>query len=286
MRSAALFLTRRLEQIERHAPLLVDRHPHGKRRREVRLERAGVQVIYGIANLKTHCKTILVVRRDFNGLRRYAHIGTGNYHSGTARLYSDLGMLTCDDEIAQDLTELFNVMTGYGTQRDYRRLITAPDEFRPAILERIAAETAAPDGRIRMKMNSLIDEEMIEALYAASAAGTACEASGAALVTGAAATSVAVTGATAGVVSAAVSGNLASGRRSSSGRKWRMRPWIGHAAASPRAQMVWPSTCLVTCCSMSISSIAASPSRRRSIMRHIQPVPSRQGVHWPQLSCL
>jgi polyphosphate kinase len=136
------------------------------------LEEAGVHVAYGVVGLKTHTKIALVVRREGPRMVRYSHVGTGNYNDRTARLYEDIGLLTSDPAVGADLTELFNVMTGYGTQRDYRRLITAPDEFRPAILERIAAEAAAPDGRIRMKMNSLIDEEMIEALYAASAAGT------------------------------------------------------------------------------------------------------------------
>ena len=136
------------------------------------LEEAGVHVAYGVVGLKTHTKIALVVRREGPRMVRYSHVGTGNYNDKTARLYEDIGLLTSDSAVGADLTELFNVVTGYGTQRDYRRLITAPSAFRPAILERIATEAAADDGCIRMKMNSLIDEEMIEALYAASATGT------------------------------------------------------------------------------------------------------------------
>jgi len=136
------------------------------------LEEAGVHVAYGVVGLKTHTKIALVVRREGPRMVRYAHVGTGNYNDKTALLYEDVGLLTSDPAVGADLTELFNVMTGYGHQRAYRSLITAPNDFRPAILERIAAEAAAPDGRIRMKMNSLIDAEMIDALYAASATGT------------------------------------------------------------------------------------------------------------------
>ena len=136
------------------------------------LEEAGVHVAYGVVGLKTHTKIALVVRREGPRMVRYAHVGTGNYNDKTALLYEDVGLLTSDPAVGADLTELFNVMTGYGHQRNYRSLITAPADFRPAILERIEAEAAAPDGRIRMKMNSLIDAEMIDALYAASATGT------------------------------------------------------------------------------------------------------------------
>ena len=102
-----------------------------------RLEQAGIHVTYGVVGLKTHSKVILVVRKDYNKLRRYAHVGTGNYHSGTARLYCDLGMLTCDDDIAQDLTELFNYLTGYSPPPTYRKILAAPYTLKKTLLKKI-----------------------------------------------------------------------------------------------------------------------------------------------------
>src|SRR4029079_9583745 len=138
-----------------------------------RLEEYGIHVTYGVVGLKTHCKVILVVRQDYDGLRRYAHIGTGNYHSGTARLYSDFGMLTSDDDIGQDLTELFNYLTtGYRPKRHYRKLIPAPALLKKALLAKIdreiAQHSAEAPGLIQMKMNALEDADVTRALYRAS----------------------------------------------------------------------------------------------------------------------
>jgi polyphosphate kinase len=141
-----------------------------------RLEECGIHVTYGVVGLKTHCKVILVVRQDYDGLRRYAHIGTGNYHSGTARLYSDFGILTSDDEIGQDLTELFNYLTtGYRPKRQYRKLLPAPTLLKKALLAKIereiGAHSAESPGLIQMKMNALEDADVTRALYRASQAG-------------------------------------------------------------------------------------------------------------------
>ncbi|MCW5211520.1 polyphosphate kinase 1 [Desulfobulbus sp. TB] len=140
------------------------------------LEEAGVHVTYGVVGLKTHSKVIFVVRRDFDGLRRYAHIGTGNYHAGTARIYSDLGMLTSDRVIAQDLTELFNYLTtGYAPERNYRTLLPSPRVLKKALLEKIDREIAQHStktpGRIQFKTNALEDKDITAALYRASMAG-------------------------------------------------------------------------------------------------------------------
>jgi polyphosphate kinase len=139
------------------------------------LERAGCHVVYGLVGLKTHSKAALVVRQEGDGLRRYAHVGTGNYHPRTARLYEDLGLLTADPEIGADLTDLFNALTGYSNQTDYRCLLVAPHGVRTGIIERIQAEAEhAQAGRpaaIRLKANSLVDEAVIDALYDASRAG-------------------------------------------------------------------------------------------------------------------
>lgn len=141
-----------------------------------RLEEAGIHVTYGVVGLKTHCKTILVVRQDADGLRRYAHLGTGNYHAGTARLYSDLGMLTCDEAIGEDLTELFNYLTtGFRPKRKYNRLLVAPKILKQALVAKIEREierhSEDSPGLIQMKMNALEDAEITGALYRASQAG-------------------------------------------------------------------------------------------------------------------
>ncbi len=140
-----------------------------------RMEQAGIHVTYGVIGLKTHSKVILVVRKDYNGLRRYAHIGTGNYHAGTARLYCDLGMLTCDDAIAQDLTELFNYLTGYSPPPQYRKILTSPYTLKQALLDKIEREiknhTEKEPGLIQFKMNALEDTDITRALYRASQAG-------------------------------------------------------------------------------------------------------------------
>jgi polyphosphate kinase len=136
------------------------------------LEEVGVHVAYGVVGLKTHTKIALVVRKEGDRVRRYCHIGTGNYNDKTARIYEDLGLLTADPALGSDLTDLFNVLTGYGRQGAYRKLLTAPTTFRPRILDYIRRETEADDGHIVMKMNSLVDEEMVDALYDASRTGT------------------------------------------------------------------------------------------------------------------
>ena len=137
------------------------------------LEEVGVHVTYGLIGLKVHSKIALVVRDESDGLRRYCHIGTGNYNSKTARIYEDLGLLTSDDAIGADLTQLFNELTGYGRNIDYQRLLVAPRLMRSGLEELIRGEIkAGPDrGRITMKMNSLVDPGMIDRLYEASQAG-------------------------------------------------------------------------------------------------------------------
>ena len=141
-----------------------------------RLEDYGIHVTYGVVGLKTHCKVVLVVRQDYDGLRRYAHIGTGNYHPGTARIYSDFGLLTCDDAIGEDLTELFNYLTtGYRPKRAYHKLLPAPTLLKKALLAKIEREIAhqasSPPGLIQLKMNALEDVDITKALYRASQAG-------------------------------------------------------------------------------------------------------------------
>lgn len=141
-----------------------------------RLSEAGVHVTYGVVGLKTHCKLVLVVRQDYTGLRRYAHIGTGNYHAVTARLYSDLGLFTSDPEIGQDLTELFNYLTtGFKPNRDYRKIIRAPKVMKKALLDRIqtAIERNTPEtpSLLQFKMNALEDPRITRSLYEASRAG-------------------------------------------------------------------------------------------------------------------
>jgi polyphosphate kinase len=143
------------------------------------LERAGCHVVYGLVGLKTHCKTSLVVRQEGGSLRRYAHIGTGNYHPKTARLYEDLGLFTADERICADLTDLFNVLTGYSRQTEYRTLLVAPQGLRPGLLTRIEREIAnaqaGKSAHIQIKCNHLVDETLIDALYRASAAGVKVE---------------------------------------------------------------------------------------------------------------
>lgn len=131
-----------------------------------------MHVVYGLVGLKTHAKTCLVVRDDPDGIRRYCHIGTGNYNSTTARLYEDLGFLTCDEDIGLDLSHLFNYLTGYARDVQYKRLITAPEDLRSEMVQLVEQEAAhGADGRITAKLNSLGDPALIEALYAASQAG-------------------------------------------------------------------------------------------------------------------
>jgi polyphosphate kinase len=141
-----------------------------------RMESAGVHVTYGVVGLKTHSKVIYVVRQDYNGLRRYAHIGTGNYHAGTARIYTDLGILTCDEQIGQDLTELFNYLTtGLVAKRNYQSLLPAPKLLKASLLKKIDREISKHSeqmpGLIQFKMNALEDADITAALYKAAQAG-------------------------------------------------------------------------------------------------------------------
>ncbi len=141
-----------------------------------RLEEAGIHVTYGVVGVKTHSKVVLIVRQDYDGLRRYAHIGTGNYHAGTARIYSDLGLLTSDAAIGRDLTELFNYLTtGYRPRRSYEKLLPAPTVLKRALLDKIEREirlhSEERPGLIQMKMNALEDADVTRALYRASRAG-------------------------------------------------------------------------------------------------------------------
>ncbi|MFR9800827.1 RNA degradosome polyphosphate kinase [Pseudonocardia sp. RS010] len=140
------------------------------------LEKSGVHVVYGLVGLKTHCKTSLVVRQEGSTIRRYCHIGTGNYNPKTARLYEDIGVLTADPTIGADLTDLFNSLTGYSRQTSYRSLLVAPYGVRRGIVRRIEDEIEAHEAgdaaaRVRIKVNSLVDEQVIDALYRASQAG-------------------------------------------------------------------------------------------------------------------
>jgi polyphosphate kinase len=139
------------------------------------LEEAGVHVVYGQPALKTHAKCVLVVRREGDGVRHYVHIGTGNYHSATARLYTDFGLFTTDEQIGADVADMFNYLTGYGRPLHYRKVLTAPNHLREGIIERIertiAAHSEQEPASITMKMNSLVDGRCIRALYEASQAG-------------------------------------------------------------------------------------------------------------------
>ncbi|MFO0093164.1 MAG: polyphosphate kinase 1, partial [Gemmatimonadaceae bacterium] len=143
------------------------------------MESYGIHVAYGLPGLKTHAKTILVVRRDPDGIRRYVHIGTGNYNAKTARLYTDMGLFTCNPTLGADLSDLFNSLTGVSRQKFYRRLAVAPATLRARVLELIERETAhakaGRGGRIIAKMNALVDPEIIRALYRASPAGVEIE---------------------------------------------------------------------------------------------------------------
>ena len=140
-----------------------------------KLERAGVHLVYGIVGLKTHCKLIEVVRQEADGLRRYCHVGTGNYNPKTARLYTDLGLLTCDPVVGQDLTRLFNQLSGYAPKSSFHRLLVAPRTVRTGLIQRIRREEdaarAGKEAWIKIKVNSIVDEKTIDALYRASQAG-------------------------------------------------------------------------------------------------------------------
>ena len=140
------------------------------------LEKAGVHVVYGLVGLKTHTKVALVVRKEHDGIRRYVHIGTGNYNPKTARIYTDLGLLSCREELGADLTDLFNFLTGYSRQKAYRQLLIAPITLRDRMLALIKQEIShGTKGRIIAKMNSLVDPEIIQTLYQASQAGVSID---------------------------------------------------------------------------------------------------------------
>ena len=140
-----------------------------------KLERAGVHVVYGIVGLKTHCKLSLVVRQETDGLKRYCHVGTGNYNPKTARQYTDLGLLTCDPVVGQDMTRLFNQLSGYAPKSSFHRLLVAPRTVRSGLIQRIRREEdaarAGKEAWIKIKVNSIVDEKTIDALYRASQAG-------------------------------------------------------------------------------------------------------------------
>jgi polyphosphate kinase len=135
------------------------------------LERAGVHVVHGVLGLKTHAKLALVVRREGGMLRRYGHIGTGNYNSDTARQYEDVSLFTADPDLCADLSELFNTLTGHGRQRPYRRLLVSPSALRFRLVELIRGQ-AHPGGSITIKVNNLVDQAIIAELYAAARAGS------------------------------------------------------------------------------------------------------------------
>ena len=139
------------------------------------LEEAGVHIVYGLVGLKTHTKLLLVIRREWDGIRRYVHMSTGNYNDVTARLYSDIGFMTSDPDLGADVSELFNVLTGYSYKREYRKLLVAPGLMRQEIIDRIDREIKRQeehgDGSLAFKMNSLVDSTCIKALYRASQAG-------------------------------------------------------------------------------------------------------------------
>src|SRR3712207_6584069 len=139
------------------------------------LEQSGVHVVYGHPSLKTHAKCVLVVRREGEGVRHYVHVGTGNYHPKTARLYTDLGLFTCDDDLGADVADMFNFLTGFARPTRYRKALIAPSHLRDAIVDEIDRTIAAHEegkrARIAMKMNALVDRRCIQALYRASQAG-------------------------------------------------------------------------------------------------------------------
>ncbi len=139
------------------------------------LEKAGAHVVYGLIGLKTHAKMTLVVRKEFEGVKRYVHIATGNYNAITAKIYTDLGLFTCDEDICADVSDVFNYLTGYSKQKEYRKLFVSPVNMREKILEKVFREIenvkSGKEGKIIWKMNSLVDPQTISALYEASNAG-------------------------------------------------------------------------------------------------------------------
>jgi polyphosphate kinase len=143
------------------------------------LEKAGVHVVYGLVGLKTHCKAALVIRQEKGELVHYSHVGTGNYNPKTSRIYEDLGLFTCDPVVGLDLTRLFNELSGYAIEKKFKRLLVAPLHLRKGLLKLIERERrhalAGKPARVRIKVNSMVDEEIIDALYRASQAGVKVE---------------------------------------------------------------------------------------------------------------
>jgi polyphosphate kinase len=143
------------------------------------LEKVGVHVVYGLVGLKTHAKMTLVVRKEFDGVKRYVHVATGNYNAITAKLYTDLGLFTCDEDICADVSDIFNYLTGYSKQKDYRKLIVAPVNMRNQMIEKIVREIenvkAGGEGKIIWKLNSLVDPTIISVMYEASTLGVKIE---------------------------------------------------------------------------------------------------------------
>ena len=139
------------------------------------LEKSGVHVVFGFIGLKTHCKVALVVRREDDGIRRYVHLGTGNYNPQTARIYTDLGYFTCNPDFCEDASALFNYLTGYGELPQWRKLVVAPSRMQSCMIEKIDAEAAlqqaGKEGRIIAKINGLLEPAVVQALYRASQAG-------------------------------------------------------------------------------------------------------------------
>jgi polyphosphate kinase len=144
-----------------------------------KLEKAGVHVVYGLVGLKTHCKLALVIREEDGVLRHYSHVGTGNYNPKTSRIYEDYGLFTVDDQVGRDLTRLFNELSGYAIEKKFKRLLVAPLHLRKGLMRLIDKERrnalAGKPARIRIKVNSIVDEQIIDALYRASQAGVTVE---------------------------------------------------------------------------------------------------------------
>jgi polyphosphate kinase len=143
------------------------------------LEKAGVHVVYGLVGLKTHCKMTMLVRREGSAISRYLHLATGNYNIFTARQYTDIGIFTCDEELAADVTDLFNYLTGYSAKKDYRKLLVSPvnlrSKFESLIKREIEHQIGGGNGRLIFKMNALVDPEIIRLLYQASQVGVRVE---------------------------------------------------------------------------------------------------------------
>ncbi|MBE1460068.1 polyphosphate kinase [Nocardiopsis terrae] len=201
-----------------------------------KLERAGCHVVYGVVGLKTHCKLSMVIRKDDDGLlRRYCHVGTGNYNPSTARIYEDFGLFSADSEVGEDVSELFNSLTGFSRKKHYRRLLTAPAALRKGLLQQIDTEIEnslkGEPARIRIKVNSLVDEAVIDALYRASQAGVSVDL----WVRGSCVLRAGVPGLSENIRVRSVLGRfLEHSRVFVFANGWRPRVWIGSADLMPR----------------------------------------------------